>query len=156
MFSQSTLFLLILFMLGYIAKNNAIMIAIYILLGIKLFQLEGKFLPYIEAKGIGIGVIVITIAVLAPIASGDIGFQQLYESITSYYAWISLAAGMFVAYVAKDGLFLLENSPHLTTALVLGTILAVVFFKGVPVGPLIGAGIAYIGMKLSDYVIQWF
>lgn len=48
----------------------------------------------------------------------------------------------------KNGLTLLENDPHITTALVIGTILAVALFGGVAVGPLIGAGIAYLAMQI--------
>ncbi|MRG87680.1 DUF441 domain-containing protein [Salinibacillus xinjiangensis] len=156
MFAQSTIFLFILLLLGFIAKNQAIMIAVYILLGIKLFQIEDKVLPYLQAKGISLGVIVITIAVLAPIASGEIGFKELLESIKSYYAWICLAAGMFIAYVARDGLSLLASDPHLTTALVIGTIIGVVVLNGVAVGPLIGAGIAYLLIKAADFFLQFF
>ncbi|SDN05629.1 DUF441 domain-containing protein [Sediminibacillus halophilus] len=154
MFNQSTIFLLILFLLGYIGKNQSIMIAVYVLLGLQLFRLDDKVFPYLADKGISLGVTVITIAVLVPIATGDIGFQDLLASVKSYYAWIALAAGMFVALIAKNGLDLLANDPHLTTALVMGTILAVVFFHGVAVGPLIGAGIAYMVMKLVDFLLK--
>ncbi|WP_188206401.1 DUF441 domain-containing protein [Alkalibacillus aidingensis] len=156
MLSTSTLFLLILLGLGFIAKNQAILIAVYILLGIKLFNLEDRLLPFVEAKGIFIGVIIITIAVLVPIATGEIGFAELFDSMKSYYAWIAVASGAFVAYVAKDGLDLLANEPHLTTALVLGTILGVVFLQGVAVGPLIGAGIAYLAMQTVDTLMRFF
>lgn len=151
MFNQSTLFLLVLFALGYIGKNQSIMIAVYVLLGIQLFKMDHKLFPYIQDKGMLWGVTIITIAVLVPIASGEIGFQDLLESVKSYYGWIALGAGMFVALVAKGGLDLLANDPHLTTALVMGTILAVVFFQGVAVGPLIGAGIAYMVMRIVDF-----
>ncbi|GGM26687.1 UPF0756 membrane protein YtwI [Paraliobacillus quinghaiensis] len=153
MLNLSTLFLLLLFILGYIGKNQSIMIAIYILLGIKLFKLDDKLFPYIQEKGMLWGVTIITIAVLVPIASGEIGFRDLLDSVKSYYGWIALGAGVFVALVARGGLDLLANDPHLTTALVMGTILAVVFFQGVAVGPLIGAGIAYMVMRIVDFFI---
>lgn len=153
MFNQSTVFLLILFLLGYIGKNQSIMMAVYILLGLKLFKLDEKVFPYLQDKGISLGVTIITIAVLVPIATGEIGFKDLYQSVKSYYGWIALGAGMFVALIAKNGLTLLADDPHITTALVMGTILAVVFFQGVAVGPLIGAGIAYILMKFVDFLI---
>ncbi|SEQ72515.1 DUF441 domain-containing protein [Piscibacillus halophilus] len=156
MVSSSTLFLLILLFLGFIAKNQAILIAVYILLGIKLLKLDDKVFPFLESKGLFMGVVVITVAVLVPIATGDIGFEQLVQSVKSYYAWIALISGVFVAYIAKHGLDLLANDPHLTAALVIGTILAVVFFQGVAVGPLIGAGIAYITMQAVDSLIKLF
>lgn len=69
----------------------------------------------------------------------------------SYYAWIALGAGILVALIAKNGITLLAEDPHITTALVFGTILAVALFKGVAVGPLIGAGIAYLVMQAVQH-----
>lgn len=148
MFSQSTLFLLLLLVIGLIAKNQSLIIAVAILLIIKFIGLDEKLFPSIQKSGINWGVTVITVAVLVPIATGDIGFKQLIDSLKSPYAWIALLSGIAVALIAKSGLSLLANDPHITTALVLGTILAVALFKGVAVGPLIGAGIAYLAMQL--------
>jgi uncharacterized membrane protein (DUF441 family) len=70
----------------------------------------------------------------------------------SPFAWIALVSGIVVALLAKGGVILLAKDPHITTALVLGTILAVSLFKGVAVGPLIGAGIAFVAMKLYEFL----
>ncbi|PXW88141.1 uncharacterized membrane protein (DUF441 family) [Streptohalobacillus salinus] len=153
MFNQSTLFLIILLLLGYFGKNQAIIITVYILLGLQILRLDDKLFPMIQAKGMSIGVTIITLSVMIPIATGEIGFKELLESVKTYYGWIALGAGMFVAIVARGGLDLLANDPHLTTALVMGTILAVVFLQGVAVGPLIGAGIAYMVMRIVDFFI---
>ncbi|HZG60798.1 MAG TPA: DUF441 domain-containing protein [Anoxybacillus sp.] len=149
--TQSVLFLLVLLVIGLIAKNQSLMIAVIVLLLIKLIGMEGKLLPAIQDKGIHWGVTVITIAVLAPIATGDIGFKQLMESLQSFSAWIALISGVIVALLAKGGVNLLANDPHITTALVLGTILAVSLFNGIAVGPLVGAGIAYIAIKIVEF-----
>lgn len=146
------LFLLLLGIIGWLGKNTSLMVAAGFLLLMKLLMLDTKIFPYLEGKGINLGVTIITIAVLVPIASGAIGFKELGEAIKSPYAWIALISGVAVALIAKNGLTLLQHDPHITTALVLGTILAVALFKGVAVGPLIGAGIAYICMKLFDFM----
>lgn len=148
MFNQSVLFLVILLAIGFIAKNQSLLIAVGCLLIIKLLGLESKLLPTIGSKGINWGVTIITIAVLVPIATGEIGFKQLIDALKSSYAWIALGAGIAVALIAKNGLTLLAEDPHITTALVFGTILAVSLFNGVAVGPLIGAGIAYLVMQI--------
>jgi len=143
MFNQSVLFLFILLAIGLLAKNQSLTIAVLVLLLVKWTPLDEKLFPYLQQKGINFGVTIITIAVLVPIASGEIGFRQLTEAIKSYYAWIALASGIAVALLAKGGLSLLASDPHITTALVLGTVIAVALFNGVAVGPLVGAGIAY-------------
>jgi uncharacterized membrane protein (DUF441 family) len=149
-FSQATLFLLILLGIAVIAKNQSLIFAVAFLLVIKLIGLDSKLFPYLQSKGINLGVTIITVAVLIPIATGEIGFKQLGDAVKSSYAWIALGAGIAVALIAKHGLTLLQNDPQITAALVIGTILAVALFQGVAVGPLIGAGIAYICMKIVE------
>lgn len=151
MFTQPLFFLLLLLTIGLIAKNNSLIFAVSFLLIMKIIGLDSKFFGFIQSKGINWGVTVITIAVLAPIASGDIGFKDLTGAFKSPYAWIALISGMAVALIAKGGITLLVEDPHITTALVIGTILAVSLFKGVAVGPLIGAGIAYMAMRIFDF-----
>ncbi len=143
MFNQSFLFLCILLAIGLLAKNQSLTIAVLVLLLIKWMPFDEKLFSYLQQKGINFGVTIITIAVLVPIASGEIGFRQLTEAIKSYYAWIALASGIAVALLAKGGVSLLASDPHITAALVIGTVLAVALFNGVAVGPLVGAGIAY-------------
>ncbi|CAM3886849.1 DUF441 domain-containing protein [Cytobacillus oceanisediminis] len=150
MFSQSLIFLLLLLAIGVVAKNQSLIVAVFVLIVLKAAGLDSKSFSFLQSKGINWGVTIITIAVLAPIASGEIGFRDLTGAFKSPFAWIALISGMAVALLAKGGISLLAEDPHITTALVLGTILAVSLFKGVAVGPLIGAGIAYLAMKIFD------
>ncbi len=144
--------MLILLTISLVVKNYSLLVAVLFLLIVKWIGLGDKLFPFIQHKGINWGVTVITIAVLVPIVTGDIGFKHLTEALKSSYAWIALASGILVAIIAANGIDLLKNDPHITVALVFGTILAVTLFKGVPVGPLIGAGIAYLAMKLVQFV----
>ena len=144
------LFLLLLLGIALVAKNNSLLLAVAILLAIKATGLGDKLFPLLQSKGINIGVTVITIAVLVPIATGTIGLRDLQETLKSVYAWIAILSGIVVALLAKNGVILLQNDPHITTALVFGTIIAIALFQGVAVGPLIGAGIAYWAMKVFE------
>lgn len=152
MINQSVLFLLLLLSIGIIAKNKSLIIAVSVLFLLKVIGVESKIFTHIQSKGIEWGVTIITIAVLAPIASGDIGFKDLGGAFKSPFAWIALLSGIAVALLAKGGVILLAEDPHITTALVLGTILAVSLFNGVAVGPLIGAGIAFVAMKVYEFL----
>jgi uncharacterized membrane protein (DUF441 family) len=151
---EPSLFLIVLLIIGYIAKNQSLMIAVIFLLMMKIVGFDTKAFSYLQSKGINWGVTVITIAVLAPIASGEIGFRNLSTAFKTPYAWIALISGMAVALLAKGGVTLLAEDPHITTALVFGTILSVSLFKGVAVGPLIGAGIAYMAMRIVQLVLD--
>jgi len=150
--SESTIFLLILLLIGVIAKNNSLIISIIVLLLLKYTPIGDRVFPYLQSKGINLGVTVITIAVLVPIATGEIGFKHLGEALKTPVAWIALLSGIAVALLAKGGVNLLATSPQITAALVLGTVLSVALFKGVAVGPLIGAGIAYLFIWIVDLI----
>lgn len=143
--------MLLLLAIGFVAKNSSLMIAVAVLLLFKIGGMDEKSFSFLQSKGINWGVIVITIAVLAPIASGEIGFRDLTGAFKTPFAWIALISGMLVALLAKGGVILLADDPHITAALVLGTILSVAIFKGVAVGPLIGAGIAYAAMRIFSF-----
>ena len=54
---------------------------------------------------------------------------------------IAIVAGIIVAWLGGRGVNLMGNQPVLVTGLLIGTIIGVAFLKGVPVGPLIAAGI---------------
>ncbi|RFU70768.1 DUF441 domain-containing protein [Peribacillus saganii] len=152
MMSGPVLFLSLLALIGLVAKNTSLIIAAGSLLLLKATGIDEKVFPYLQSKGINIGVTIITIAVLVPIANGSIGFKELGAAVKSPVAWIALGSGIAVALIAKSGLTLLAKDPHITTALVFGTILAVSLFKGIAVGPLIGAGIAFMFMKLFEFI----
>ncbi|KQL37954.1 MULTISPECIES: DUF441 domain-containing protein [Bacillaceae] len=150
--SESTIFLLVLLLIGAIAKNNSLIISIIVLLVLKYTPLGDRVFPYMQSKGINLGVTVITIAVLVPIATGEIGFKNLIDALKTPVAWIALLSGIAVALLAKGGVQLLATSPQITAALVLGTVLSVAVFKGVAVGPLIGAGIAYLFIWIVELI----
>ncbi len=148
---QAYLFLILLLAISLIAKNQSLLIASGLLIALKAIGLDAKWFDVMQKNGINWGVTVITIAVLVPITTGAIGFKDLGAALKSPYAWIALTAGILVALIAKNGVVLLAEDPHITAALVFGTILAVALFNGVAVGPLIGAGIAYYAMKLFSF-----
>ncbi|MFD1638977.1 DUF441 domain-containing protein [Evansella tamaricis] len=152
MFTGPVFFMLILLGIGIIAKNQSLIVAVSILLILKWVGIGEKLFPYIQQKGINIGVTIITIGVLVPIITGEIGFRELQGALKSSYAWIALVSGILVAVIAANGIDLLKTDPHITVALVFGTILAVSLFNGIAVGPLIGAGIAYFMIKISEFL----
>ena len=150
------LFLLLLVLIGVIAQNQSIIIASSALLIIKALGFGDQLFPTLASKGINWGVTIITIAVLVPIATGDIGFKELWNSIKGPVGIVAFGSGMFVALAAAQGVQLMRVDPVVTTALLAGTILAVGFMKGVPVGPLIGAGIAALILGGYQIIEKWF
>ena len=54
---------------------------------------------------------------------------------------LAIVVGVVVAWLAGKGVPLMGEQPVLVTGLMVGTIIGVAFLGGIPVGPLIAAGI---------------
>jgi uncharacterized membrane protein (DUF441 family) len=131
--------LLVLLSIGVIGNNNSVAIAVAVLLLIRLLSLDRVF-PTLEKYGLTIGVIILTIGVLAPLASGKIASEQVLTAFITPKALLAIAIGIFVSYLGGRGVQLMSANPLIVTGLMVGTILGVALFRGVPVGPLIAAG----------------
>lgn len=140
---ESWLFLLLVLGVALFGKNTSLIIATLAVMVLKLLSLTAKWLPTIQAKGINWGVTIISIAILVPIATGQIGFKDLMHVFQTPAGWIAVACGILVAILSRYGVNQLSASPQVTVALVLGTIIGVVFLKGVAAGPVIASGITY-------------
>jgi uncharacterized membrane protein (DUF441 family) len=133
------LVLLILLGFGVFSQNTAIIIAIGVLIVIKLTPLA-EFFPYIQQHGLNIGIIILTIGVLAPIASGKLSGESILKSFISVKSLLAIAVGLLVAWLG-GGVKLMTHQPDVVAGLLIGTVAGVALLRGVPVGPLIAAGI---------------
>ena len=138
-FNMVALLLVFLIVLGLISQNSAITISAAVLLIMQQTSLS-KYIPILEQYGVKIGIIILTIGVLAPLVSGTIQLPDL-SSFLNWKMGVSILTGVFVAWLAGKGVPLMSEQPDLVTGLLIGTIIGVSFLGGIPVGPLIAAGI---------------
>ena len=138
-FNSVALLLVALILLGIFSQNSAVTISAAVLL-IMQQTLLSKYVPYLDQYGIKIGIIILTVGVLAPLVSGRIALPELIQLI-NWKMIVAIIAGIVVAWLGGRGVTLMGNQPVLVTGLLIGTIIGVAFLKGVPVGPLIAAGI---------------
>lgn len=136
----TSLLLLGLAALGIISSNSPITIAMVVLLLIRVLGLQQAF-PWLEKYGLTAGVIILTIGVMTPLASGKISLQTIGHSFLHWKSLAAIGVGMLVAYLGGRGATLMGSQPTVVAGLLIGTVLGVALFKGVPVGPLIAAGI---------------
>jgi uncharacterized membrane protein (DUF441 family) len=140
-FIDPTLWVLLVFVaLGMISHNSAVTIAMLVLLIIRVSPLQ-QFLPWVEKYGLTIGIVILTVGMMAPIASGKISASAMLSSFASWPSVIAILIGIAVSWLGGRGVTLMTMQPHLVTGLLVGTVIGVALFKGVPVGPLIAAGI---------------
>ncbi|MGQ4225408.1 DUF441 domain-containing protein [Enterococcus mundtii] len=148
---ESWLFLGLIMMVAVLAKNQSLMLATGFILLVKFIPASKDFLTWLQGKGINIGVTIITAAILVPIATGDIGLKDLLDAFKSPMGWVAIFCGGLVAVLSSKGVGLIATDPQITVALVFGTILGVVFLKGIAAGPVIASGISYCILQLFSF-----
>ncbi|MCL2893271.1 DUF441 domain-containing protein [Brenneria tiliae] len=139
-FDPTLLILLVLAGLGIISHNMTVTLAILILLAVRITPLNNYF-PWIEKYGLTIGIVILTIGVMTPIASGKITASDVINSFLSWKSLLAIVIGVVVSWLGGRGVSLMSSQPSVVAGLLVGTVLGVALFRGVPVGPLIAAGI---------------
>lgn len=137
----SLIILFILLGLGVFSQNNTIIIAATLLIIVKVSPLNAQLMPVVEKYGLSLGILILTIGVLAPIASGKISGEVILKSFVSVKSLLAIAVGVLVAYLGGRGVKLMTDEPSVIAGLLIGTVAGVALLRGVPVGPLIAAGI---------------
>ncbi|NMO96266.1 DUF441 domain-containing protein [Paenibacillus lemnae] len=126
--------------LGIISSNSTMTIAMIVLLLIRVTGLQQAF-PWLEKYGLTLGIIMLTIGVMSPFASGKMNLETLGQSFLHWRSLLAIGIGMMVAYLGGRGAALMGSQPTIVAGLLIGTVLGVALFRGVPVGPLIAAGL---------------
>jgi uncharacterized membrane protein (DUF441 family) len=141
--------ILVVLVLSVIGNNHTVAIATLVLLLIQMLGLVTLF-PLIESYGMNIGIIILTIAVLSPLAQGQISVTEIVGLFKAPVGLVAVVVGILVAWMAGQGVVFMQDSPETTTALIIGTIIGVCFFRGLPVGPLIAGGMVALVVSVMD------
>lgn len=123
----------------YLTNNNTVTFAILLLLLFKLTPLATYF-PFLNKYGLTIGIVILTAAMMVPLADGSLSFKDIMKSFTSWQSLLAIVVGILVSWLGTRGVALMGANPTIINGLIIGTLLGVAFFKGIPVGPLIAAG----------------
>lgn len=132
--------LIVLLACGVFSHNTAVTIAAAVLIVFRITPLS-EYFPLLQQHGLNIGIIILTIGVLTPIASGKIPGDEILKSFFNWKSLFAIAIGVFVAWLGGRGVQLMSNQPNIVAGLLIGTVAGVALLRGVPVGPLIAAGI---------------
>ena len=137
---STLIILLVLAGLGIISHNMTVTLAMLFLLVVRITPLN-DFFPWVEKYGLTIGILILTIGVMAPIASGKISAQEVLSSFLNWKSILAIIIGVIVSWLGSRGVTLMSHQPSTVAGLLVGTVIGVALFRGVPVGPLIAAGI---------------
>lgn len=143
--------LVALIIVGLLGRSPIITTAACILLIVKLIHFQ-RFLPVIERRGLEFGLLLLTMAVLVPFASGRMQVKDVLGAFTSWTGWVALFGGAIATYLNSKGLDLLKIDPQLIVGLVIGSIIGIVLLRGIPVGPLMAAGLTALILKIVQFL----
>lgn len=147
MWSEAILVALIL--IGILGKSSILATAACLLLVIKLTRLNALF-PILEHRGLELGLLFLMVSVLVPFATGKIPPKEILGSFLSLTGVMAILGGTLATYMNGQGLNMLKIDPELMVGLVIGGIIGIVFLRGVPVGPLMAAGLTALFLKIID------
>ncbi len=142
--------LLAVLILSVVGHNMTVVYAAVIVLAVKFF-LPAEMLNYLGSHGLNFGIIILTAAVLVPIANGTVTIHTMINSFKSVIGIVAVTAGLLAAMAGGVGVPLMQSNPNVIPALIVGTMAGVFFFKGIAVGPLIAAGFTYFVMAIIEY-----
>ena len=140
--------------LSIIGHNMTVVYAAVIVLILKAVgQIIGftEALAYMGTHGLNLGIIVLTAAVLVPIADGTVTITTMINSFKTPIGIVAVTAGLLAAIAGGAGVPLMQSNPNVIPALIVGTMAGVFFFKGLAVGPLIAAGFTYFVVAILNH-----
>jgi len=145
--------LVILIIIGMLGRSHIITTAACVLLVVKLISLD-RYLPTIERRGLELGLLFLTMGVLVPFASERIQLKDITSVFTTWAGILALSGGAIATWMNGKGLDMLKFDPQLIVGLVIGSIMGIIFLRGIPVGPLMAAGITALLMKIFQLIFK--
>lgn len=147
---ETNIILLILLAVSVVGRAESVSIAIALLLIFRLLHIDSFIFPVLEKKGVFFGLVILTAAILIPIANGSITGINIKSNFLSVVGVTALALSFLTTYLSGLGLKYLttQGNSDVMPALILGAVAAAAFLDGVPVGPLITTGVLALVMKL--------
>lgn len=134
-------------LLSYLGHNMTVVYATAIVLGLKILGLTTA-LNALGSQGLNWGIIILTAAILVPIANGTITIHTMIDAFRTHAGIIAIVAGLLAALAGGSGVELLKSTPDVIPALIIGTMAGVIFLHGVAVGPLIAGGVTYFVLQI--------
>ncbi|KEO84486.1 DUF441 domain-containing protein [Tumebacillus flagellatus] len=145
--------LVVLIIIGIVGRASILATAASLLLIMKLLSFQ-RFFPTMERRGLELGLLFLMISVLVPLVNGKIQTKDLLGTFLTIGGICALVGGIIATYVNGQGLYMLKMDPELMVGMILGSVIGIVVFKGIPVGPLMAAAIAAMLMRLVQFFFR--
>lgn len=146
---SSKIILSILIFLSILSKNKSLGIASIVMIIISCFNNE-KYINFMQDHFMNLGMTFLMIWMLIPIIKNPMFTENIKNTLTLKGS-VCFFSGILVTILASKGINLLNSSIDTITGIILGSIVGVSLLGGVPVGPLIASGIAFVFIKLIEF-----
>ena len=141
------IWILIIMAMGLFSRSNLVVMAGAILLILRLLHFE-KVIHLLAERGINFGLLFLIVTVLIPLATDQVSWPDLKEMMISPAGVLALVGGLLATKLNGMGIDLLKMEPQLVIGMIIGSIIGIVFWGGVPVGPLMAGGLTALLIKL--------
>ncbi|MBC7104935.1 MAG: DUF441 family protein [Firmicutes bacterium] len=148
--SGGSLLLLLLVAAGLVARSYLISIAALVLLALRLFRLP-QCIELVEKKGLEAGLLFLLLAIMAPFAADRVGLREIAAHLTSLPGLMAVLGGALATHLNGEGLSLKQTTPELIFGLLIGSLLGILLLGGIPVGPLMAAGLTALLLELCRW-----
>lgn len=148
--SEGYWILIIVLFLGIFAKNGLIVGSSLVLLLLKVGGMDGALL-WVNRHGVVFGLFILILALLVPVATEQINLNNFVKEIFSITGLAAIVSSALGAYFAAHGVRYMQESPTVLVGLVVGSVVGVVFLRGVPSGPLIAAGTTALLVRMLQH-----
>ncbi len=135
-------------LIGILAKSSLIATAASLLLIVKFTNLNFIY-SILDRRGLELGLLFLMLSIMVPLANGSVSVNDITRNLVTLPGALAVAGGAGATYLNARGLTLLRADPEIVFGMVLGSIFGIVFLNGVPVGPLMAAGITAMFLPLT-------
>lgn len=139
--------LLLILGLGIAGRNALVTWSAVGLIGLRVLGLNEAF-GLIDRWGLQVGLTILTLTVLLPFATGESKAEDVARALSGVKGLTALTAGILAAWLGARGVDALAGSPEIITGVLVGTVLGTLFFRWMPVGPLVAVGMAVVLFEL--------
>ena len=140
-----------LLIIGIVSRSNLIATAACVLLIIKFANLHFVF-SILERRGLELGLLFLLLAILVPVATGKVSEKEIVGTFTSLSGILAIVGGALATHLNGEGLKLLQIDPEIIFGLLVGSVIGIVFMGGIPVGPLMAAGLTALFLEAVNSI----
>ena len=138
---EGLVLLVLILLIGVFTKNPVLGSAAAFVLLLGLAPLRPALVFFCH-YGVFLGLFFLTVAVLAPLMAGQFGLADIMATLFSPLGLVAIIGGVFSSLMNLKGVNLLQWQPSLAAGVILGSLISMAFLGGIPVGPVMAAGLA--------------